>query len=274
MGHRFLLATFAVTVLAASGAGGTWAVATDHNPVESTDPTGDSGAAADISNVLTANTIAGVIRFEVTLANRPTLPENSDVIAVVIDSDRNGTVDYEIHSVGLLGLELVRMGASGPEPVTASLLTKIWSSGKLTLQIPSADLGNTTAFVYYVGTGVLSGSSATLEDFAPDGDQAFSYSLATPHIATVAPAYSPASPRAGRRFRVTRALIRFATDEESPAESLRCTARLGSKALRGTAPGACTYALPRNAKGKRLSLTITTTFRDQTATITRSLRVR
>jgi hypothetical protein len=128
--------------------------------------------------------------------------------------------------------------------------------------------------VWFVGTGVLSGSSATLQDFAPDGDDAFLYTLSTPHIKSVVPAYAPVAPRAGKRFRVTGAQVRFETDEEEPAATVRCSAKLGRKALRGTGAGGCTFALPKSAMGKRLSLTMTATFRDQSATTTRVLRIR
>jgi hypothetical protein len=276
MGNRLVLAVIVAAAVAAVGstATGGWATATDHNPVESPDPTGDSGSAADISNVLTGNTLAGVFRFEITIANRTTFLQDTDVIAVFIDADRNQTVDYEIHSIGNTGLELVKVVPTGTERVAAASLLKIWSSGKLTLRVSSADLGNTTGFVYYVGSGVLSGSSAAVEDFAPDGDRSFVYTLSTPHIDRVVPAYSSASPRAGKRFRVTRALVRFETGEGVTAESFRCIAKVGRKVLRGTGAGGCTFALPASARGKRLSLTITATFRDQSATATSSLRVR
>jgi hypothetical protein len=274
MGNRLAMAVLVAAAMSAVGAVAAFPAARNHNPVESADPTGDSGAVPDIANVVIGNTLAGVIRFEVTIANRTTLLQDNDVIAVIMDTDRNGTPDYELHSVGNTGLELVKSGASGPELISGSRLLKIWASGKLTLEIASADLGNTTSLVWFVGTGMLSGSSAVLEDFAPDGDDAFLYTLSTPHIATVVPAYAPAAPRAGKRFRVAGAVVRFETDEERPAGTVRCSAKLGRKTLRGTGAGGCTFALPASARGKRLSLAMTATFEDQSATVTRSLRVR
>jgi hypothetical protein len=134
MGNRLALAVLAAAAVSASGAGATanaafpgangkLASVTDHNPVESADPTGDSGTAPDISSAGIGNTLAGVIRFEIAMANR-TLPQENDVTAVIIDADRNGTPDYEIHSVGITGLELVKNGASGPELVSPSRLVK------------------------------------------------------------------------------------------------------------------------------------------------------
>jgi hypothetical protein len=39
-------------------------------------------------------------------------------------------------------------------------------------------------------------------------------------------------------------------------------------------PNGCAFSLPRNAKGKRLSVAITATVEDQSKTITSSFRVR
>lgn len=246
------------------------------NPSQSSDPTGDSGTAPDISSVLIGNNLAKTIRFEITIANRPTLLQDNDLVAVFIDADRNQTTDYEIHAFGNTGLQMVRTTDSGTQPVAAPSLVRIWDTGahKLTIRVSSADLQNTTSFNYYVGTGVLSEGSATIQDYAPDGSSVFVYELLTPHIDGVAPAYSPAAPREGKKFRVTDASLHFETSEEARAESVRCSAKLAGKALRGTGAGGCTFALPRRAKGKRLSLTVTATFQGQSATITSSLRVR
>jgi hypothetical protein len=270
---RAILVALALAALALP-AGSSASVTNHGNPAQTPDPIGDSGTAPDISSVLIGNNLARTIRFEITIANRTTLIQDSDLIAVFVDVDRNGTTDYEIHAFGNTGLEMVRPTASGAERVAAPSLARIWdTTGKLTIRVSSADLGNASSFDYYVGTGVLSGGTAAIQDYAPDGNVVFVYELSTPHIDGVAPLLS-AKPRAGKKFRVAGASVHFETNEESRAESVRCSAKLAGKALRGTGNGGCTFALPRSAKGKRLSLTITATFQGQSATITSSLRVR
>lgn len=43
-------------------------------------------------------------------------------------------------------------------------------------------------------------------------------------------------------------------------DTVSCTATLGGRRLRGTGPGGCTFALPRNANSKRLRVTVTATY--------------
>jgi hypothetical protein len=57
--------------------------------------------------------------------------------------------------------------------------------------------------------------------------------------------------------------------------SVRCAAKLAGKTLRGTGAGGCRWSLPKNAKGKRLVITVTATYQDaEPVTVTSSFKVR
>lgn len=252
---------------------------TTHNPYTFTDPTGDSGGAPDISGVAVGNTAAGEIRFEISIANAPTLLRDNDFVGVFIDADRNpstgfaGGFEYSIQTAGT-ELLLARWGSSGYERVSAPSLIKIWvSGGKMTLRVSSADLGNTTGFAFWAATEVLPGSG-DFDDLAPDGTAVYNYTLSIPHIAGIRARFSPTAPRAGRRFGVTGVTVSLETTEEIPATGFRCRATVGGKVLRGTGVGGCTFSIPRSAKGKRLAIAITATVPGESRTLTSSFRIR
>ncbi len=253
-----------------------------HNPRTFTDPTGDSaGGAPDIASVLVGNTRAGIIRLEISIANAPPLLRDVDFVGVFINADRNastgglGGFEYTIQTTGGIPGQLVfgRWNGSTYAATSAPSLVKIWASPKLTLQVSSADLGNTTGFTFWAATEVLP-ASGDFDDVAPDGNAVYDYTVSTPHIAAVRARFSPAAPRAGLRFRVSGVTVRLETAEEMSATNFRCRATLGAKKLRGSGAGGCAFSLPRNAKGKRLSVAITATVEDQSKTITSSFRVR
>jgi hypothetical protein len=251
-----------------------------HNPVSFTDPTGDSGAGPDITGVTISNTVANVIHFQIAIANATILPDNH-FVGVFIDADRNpstgafGGFEYSIQTAGALGQTLLGLWngttyAQAPAPS----LVKIWvSGGTMTFQISNAVLGNTTGFNFWVATEVLP-EAGDWDDVAPDGTAVYSYGLSTPHLTGATARFSPAAPRAGRRFSVTSVTLRFGANDQAPAASVRCRATLGGKALRGSGRGGCTFSIPRSAKGKRLVVTITAGSGGQSRTFRSTFRVR
>ena len=115
--------------------------------------------------------------------------------------------------------------------------------------------------VQLLGRSVTAARRVGQLDDAPD-DGTFNYKLATggPDIREVRMQTTPDSgPRAGRKFVVaaTSSFLpgpRFERDRRPQPESYMCSAKLGGKALRGQGVGRCTYAIPKNAKGKKLSI--------------------
>ena len=65
----------------------------DHNPVEVTDPTGDSNGAPDITGVTVANDLSGTILFVVEVANRTDFVPRDEVL-IYIDSDRSALTGF------------------------------------------------------------------------------------------------------------------------------------------------------------------------------------
>jgi hypothetical protein len=280
---KVLALVLAITALGAvSAASGGTRASTAGNPSTFPDSAGDSGAGPDITNVVVGNTVAGLVRFEISLANAGVLLPDDHFVGVFIDADRNPSTGYQegfeytVQTAGSFGeLLLGRWNGSDFEEVSAPSLLKVWEGGgKMTFRVSKADLGNTTGFSFFAATELMSVADDEFADTAPDGIAAFSYTLTTPRIASVRPRYLPATPRAGRPFRVTGVTMKLESDEVLPAASFRCRATLGGKALRGGGSGGCTYSLPRKAKGKRLVLVVTATRGEQSRALRAVLRVR
>jgi hypothetical protein len=275
--------TLAVAILAlatVSAASGSTHARTAHNPQTFPDPSGDSGGGPDITSVLVGNTAAGLIRFEISIANTVLLSDN-DVVVVFIDADRSPATgvfegfEYTIQTAGSLGeLVLARWDGSQFIRVASRSLVKVWESGgKMTLRISRSDLENTQGFSFFAATEVLPAEDP-FDDTAPDGIATFTYTLSTPHIAAVRPSFAPATPRVGRAFKVASVRVALESDEVLPATTVLCRATLGGRALRGTGAGGCRFSLPRNARGKRLVVAITATVGDESRTLRTVFRVR
>ena len=236
----------------------------DHNPLGVPDATGDSGTAPDITRFTLANTASGDILFVVQVANRTELVAN-DIVAISIDSDRNGStgdpngdggIDHVIviHGTDRI-IVLLRWSGTTFEPVQATTLQGTFSGGYVAI-VNRSDLGNTSAMDVFAETALIEGPEDS--DAAPDGVYQ-EYTLSAPHVKSITPRWAPAAPRAGAAFRLTAVQLAFETDERGTAASFACRATLGGRAVRGTGAGRCTFRLPRAAKGKQLVITITAT---------------
>jgi hypothetical protein len=237
----------------------------DHNPVEVTDPSGDSNGAPDITGVTVANDLSGMILFVVEVANRSGFARDDDV-TIYLDSDRSaatglpergGGVDYLLRIDATTSqLSLGRWNGTGFETAPGTTLQGAWVNGYIA-GVNHLELGATGAFAFFVRTR-LQGSAGNQVDFAP-ADTYFPYTLTPPHIEAIAPRFSPAAPRAGSTFRVNSVQLQFETAESATAAAFTCRATLAGKRIRGTGRGACTFKLPKSAKGKRFVLTMTAT---------------
>lgn len=255
---------FAVLV-AALAAAPAQARVSDHNPVVFPDPAGDSPTAPDITSVAVANTVSGDIFFLIKVANRTAIVAN-DYAWIGMDTDQNGQtgesngdggIDYALVFDGTAGgVLLLRWNGSDYEGVASTTLEAGWDEGYLA-KINRAELGNTSALRFFVETGFVEGAPDQFDD-TPTGAYHL-FALATPHVETIAPRWAPASPRAGRTFRLSSVELTFASTEKAAAASFTCRATLAGKRLRGTGPGGCTFKLAKTAKGKRLVVTITAT---------------
>ena len=236
-----------------------------HNPVQLADAAGDSGLAADIGTTTVSNTAARTIRIAVAIGNR-TAMQPSDVLLIPINADRNPATgqdgfEYLLLSVGGQ-VRLLQWNGTGFVQANAPSLRGSFAGGQV-FEIAASDLGNTTAVEFWLSSFRADGPDNE-EDVAPEGTAVFSYTLSTPHIDSVSARFSPTAPRAGRRFRLSTITIGLESNENVQPNSYRCRATLNGRRLRGTGTGGCTFAIPRNAKGKRLSVVITATVGSET----------
>ncbi len=232
----------------------------DHNPVEVTDPTGDSNGAPDITGVTVANDLSGTILFVVEVANRTDFVARDEVL-IYIDSDRSaltgfpdrgGGVDYRIR-VDATSSDFERWNGTGFEPTSRTTFRIAWVNGYVA-RVHHTELGATSSFAFFVRTRMQEAPSNQF-DVAPT-DTYFPYTLSPPHIETIRLRVSAAAPRAGVTFKVNSVQLRFETAESATAASFTCRATLGGKRLRGTGRGGCTFKLPKAAKGKRFAISI------------------
>ena len=83
-------------------------------------------------------------------------------------------------------------------------------------------------------------------------------------VDTVDAKFVPLAPRAGFVFQAPVVRIMLSDGTTILAPKYRCVAQLGGKLLRGKGRGGCTFALPKNAKGKRLLVTLFVTYKGVT----------
>jgi hypothetical protein len=256
-------AALALLVALPAGAGPTRSTAGSQTY---TDATGDSADAADIATLTVSNDDAGLLTFAFTYANRAPGLTGDDFLGIFLDTDRNEQTgdpdlgaDYLIVFVAAQqagGLFRWQNNDFGETPQTTFRAT----TDGLQLQVHRRELGNPGALDFGAATVRESTESA---DGIPDGALA-TYQLVLPQIRSVAPRYSPANPRAGRRFSVPGATVRLTNGQNVAPSAIACTARLAGRALRPV--GRCAWRIPANARGKRLVVTVTVTYQGQRRT--------
>ena len=276
-----LLALLAVTsAIALTGAGSAGAVG------RYTDPAGDGKGSADVTGVSVASDANGQILITISTAADP--EANGGAVVLFLDTDVNhdtgrpGTLgaDY-LFGVDAEGYGFARWTGSewdwGIPFSTVRVMTR--ASGAV-FSVNRSELGATASFNFWVRTVTGEEASEQLDD-APD-DGAFNYKLdiGGPDIRQVRVRATPDSgPRAGRKFVVAATgLVLPPTGSMlivwPQPESYVCAAKLAGKALRGTGAGRCTYAIPKKAKGKRLSISVTASYQGASKTVQFDYKVR
>lgn len=254
------------------------------------DPSGDGGAGADVTDVQVGNDIvAGPIVIWIDTPNRSSL-SGTETIFVFLDSDLSpgtgqaeaGGADFVVELTGGASAILSRWDAASAQYVqaaSASLRGEFVASAKSTrFSIHPSDLGGTRGFNFFVVTS----AGEELGDVAPDGSALWSFSLRPgPLRLSVGEfAISPRAPRAGGRFAAAMVVVRDDINETLGEGAVTCTLRIGTTTVRATGRGfaedaaVCVWRLPRSAKGKQLRGTITVTFGGVRVTKTFSARVR
>jgi hypothetical protein len=228
-----------------------------------TDAAGDAGGAPDFQRFVVSNTNDGLIRFEITYANRTELRDD-DGLFVAIDSDHNRATGDPDGSEYLILLDAATQGAGlgkwDGETYDFDVPQTTFEADSRTIEINRSELGNTSAFDFAAGS-----YGGDTEDFAPDAvGEVYSYQLDfTPELKSLAASFTPKQPRAGKVFAVSS--LRVQTDTTAVRPDTRvCTAKLAGRTLRPI--GACRWRLPKNAKRKLLVVTIRVTYQGVTGT--------
>jgi hypothetical protein len=273
-----VLATAALALLGAStsGAAGKYA-----------DPAGDSRGGPDITNVGVASGPNGELLFSIGIAGLRVGVDMST--ALWIDSDANPLTGYPI----ALGAEYVVLideqenafgfgrwtGSTWDFDAPSTTVRVMDGEAMRLVSMNASELGGTQSFNFWVRSTSGNPDAGQYDD-APD-DRGFNYTLAAggPDIRQVGVKATPSAPRAGKRFSLAPTALVLPTGGDGSAaspqpESFRCTARLGTRVLRGTGVGGCTFRVPKGAKGKRLTITLTVTYQGATKSVARVYRVR
>jgi hypothetical protein len=248
------------------------------NPATFTEPTGDSGTAADITSVVVSNDSKGQITFQVNFAAAPT---STDTVDVLVDSDANpstgdtGAAGAEYDLQADIGSNSAGLGFWNGTPWTAAPSQATFSasqgSAQVTFSVNRSDLGNTSSFNFWVDSSDGQGGAGH-EDQAPD-QSTWSYQLASSlQLSVVLSGGSGA--RAGGTYTAVMLVRRSDTGDFLGSEAtLTCTGTLGSRRIAGhglfasiTEKGTkvtgavCAYRLPKTAGGKTLHATITVAY--------------
>jgi hypothetical protein len=242
------------------------------------DPTGDSGTAADIASVSVSNTADGTITFALSFANRAA-PTADDVFAIFIDADKNSaTGDGRFGGVENVifvdnGDRTIDFGRwTGSDYDFATRPPTLHTNDGKTISINRSELGNTSGFAFLVFTT----NAADQVDTAPNEGALFVYDLtagepAVPRITGVVIPLTVLFPNAGGVLNARAIQLRVDDGAIVRPTSMTCTLKFRGRALRPLA-GGCRWRIPKSLKGKSLSLTITARYRG--ATVTRSLPVK
>jgi hypothetical protein len=234
-----------------------------------TDPAGDGGGAPDVTTVTVSNSATNRVTVRVVTPSHAALPGDGE-LDLFLDTDANtgtGNEDGTDYIISVDGREqafgLFKWDGSDFQFQDSNTVSVAWTGGP-TVSFDASELGNTTAFNFWVGGFKFTGEEETARDEAPN-EGAWTYQLATPvTVKTMAAAFSAKTPKAKARFSVRAVALELSDRSAVRATTYTCVARLAGKVLRPAAR--CAWKLPANAKGKRLVITITVTFRGERIT--------
>jgi hypothetical protein len=260
------------------------------------DSTGEDAAAPDITSIVVSNDDAGLVSFQIAVANRPALTPDMYFL-VFLDTDKNGSTgssdylgaDYVIQLVpGAVDLFQWNGTTYARATSQASLVFSYAATGPV-IKISAADLNKTKAFNFGVvaASGVVvdaQGNPDTTnehDDFAPDAGHGFnSYNVLTKLVLTVtAFTTAPKPAKAGRTFSAS--LAANENDTAGPVQSgtVGCAASIAGKRLVAVTHAVrngvavCVWRIPATAKGRIVRGLVTLRVRGTSVTRGFSARV-
>lgn len=245
-----------------------------------TDSTGEDPAGVDITTTTVSNDDTGLITFQVAMPNRPALTTDM-VLLLFVDSvagagdAQNFGADYALQ-MEPAGTALFKW--NGSDYLFAdqqSSVSGAYANGTAALQVDASELGSPKAlnFVVLAISGITYDASGTPDatnahaDVAPDpGRGTYAYQvLTTFSLKSVGFTTSPKQAQAGKAFSVGLAATQSDTGGFVQKGQIACSARIGGvlvpvkarRLVNGVA--ACSWSLPRTARGKTVRGTISLT---------------
>jgi hypothetical protein len=253
------------------------------NAVTFTDPTGDSGGAADITTVDVSNDDNGVITLKVSLPNRATPEQLSDILVIAINNDPNASNNRGAYPFALFvlsqGVQVMRFDGFRFVPFDAPSLRATYSSGP-TITFNRADFGISTRLALFAQ---IRNQNAKVQDDAPDGSAAYTYvvTIGPPPLAAGPVSAVPTVPVHGKAFSLRLPVTRTDSNTALPdvGVTVRCTSRVGKKAIsgRGSYTGGvatCTFRVPKTSRGKTLKAMLNLGYQGATISSSFSSRIR
>jgi hypothetical protein len=243
------------------------------------DSTGEDANAPDITSVNVSNDDAGLITFQVNIANRPAFTDDMFLL-IFMDTDQNTATgdpdtfgaDYVIQMVPGAADLFQWQGSDYVRAPSQASLTFSYAATGATLRISAADIGKTKGlkFAVLVASGVAVTSTGELDftnvhrDLAPDPGHGFNtYQVLTKIVLSVtAFTTSPKPAKAGRTFSVSMAVKENDTNGPIASGTVLCAASLAGKRIVATRHvvvngiANCVFRIPRTAKGKTIRGTI------------------
>ena len=240
------------------------------NPAILTDPTGDNGAAPDITSIEVANDASGYIAFQIGMTRRPTRADMRVVVA--IDSDQNTATGFEGSDYLLLAAPatgsygLARWDGTQFVDSPETTLSEEGGVADITFSINRSELGNTAEFNFWARTVQGPTFAAGHYDSVPDTGSS-SYALGVePDIHLSVERSHAGTARSGKDFValivVTRSDILLA---DVTVADVTCAASVGGRALAATmrdglGPAAgCLWRMPKKSHGKLLRASVAVT---------------
>lgn len=246
-------------------------------PFVYSDPTGDSATAPDVQQVQLTDNGDGTVAGEIDLA--ATIPADDDsYVCLEVDADRDRGTGDELGAEYFLyfdagGFGFGKWSGSKFELAPHHSLQARLDGGRITFTLTLADVGvSTFDFIVMTGHGddydaaPARGAFAYPQAQAPTSSATVQAAPAAPTITMVVISATALFPKAGGTMTVPAPMLRLGNDAVVAAASFTCKLTYKGGAVKPLRK--CAWKLPKAYKGKRLSLTVTASYKGQSSTVT------